>query len=337
MSIYQLMKNNWKVYCLMSAITYIEEMSKPTKHIQIKKYKNKTYKCLCFHSLRLKMKDSEFVNKFFAITKKWEKEKKIKLIGQSFTSPKKEKYDGQDKINFSPIWINLILSEIGKIPNKYSFDTATKRIQHLKQYKKIPINKNKFSLNKLLKNKILAAGAFIVSMDLEFRGIQAGRPSLCMSEKYKDFLEFMLKIAKKWNWTNNEKLSPVNINHSIKRGIKASPQYEFRINIKGLKEIHNLAGPLINSNKEKCIKFHVNRSKKYVNIGGRHKHNEPKKKILKYLSKNPNSSTTNIQFITNTGTDVVLKHLNDLHKKNKIIKKRKGKRYIWKINKNVFN
>ena len=65
MGIYKLMEKDWKTYCLMSAIIYIEEISKPTKHIQIKKYKNKIYKCLCFHSIRLKMKDPEFVNAFF--------------------------------------------------------------------------------------------------------------------------------------------------------------------------------------------------------------------------------------------------------------------------------
>ena len=315
----------------MSAIIYIEEMSKPTEHIQIKKYKDKQYNCLCFHSLRLKMKDPEFVNKFFDITKNWENKKKIKLIGKTFDKPRKENYDGQDKIYFSPVWINHLLSEIGKIPNKYSFETAVKRINHLKQYKKIPINKSKFSLNKLLKNKELAAGAFIVSMDLEFRGIQSGRPSLCMSEKYKDFLEFMLQIAKKWNWTNNEKLSPVNIENSLKIGINASPQHEFRINIKGLQEIHSLAGPLINSEKEKYIKFHVERSKNYKNKGGANRFNKPKEKILNFLKKNPNSSTTDLQFITNTGPDVVLGHLNKLEKEGKIIKQRKGKRYIWKI------
>lgn len=328
------MKKNWKIYCLMSSIIYIEEMSKPTEHIQIKKYKNKIYKCLCFHSLRLKMKDPEFVNKFFEITKFWENKKKINFIGKTFNKPKKEKYSNQDVLFFSPIWINHILYEIGKIPNKYSFETAIKRIDHLKQYKKIPINKNKYELNNLLKNKKLAAGAFIVSMDLEFRGIQGGRPSLCMSEKYKDFLEFMLKIAKKWNWTNNEKLSSVSIQHSLKRGIKASPQFEFRINIKGLQEIHNLAGPLINSHKEKCIKFHVNRSKKYINLGHNHRKKKPKEKILKYLKENPNSSTTDLQFITNTGTDVVLEHLKKLEKQEKVIKQRRGKRYIWKIKEN---
>lgn len=325
------MKKDWETYCLMSAIIYIEEISKPTEHIQIKKYKNKEYKCLCFHSIRLKMKDPEFVNKFFEITKHWENKKKIKLIGKTFDKPRKENYDGQDKIYFSPVWINQILSEIGRIPNKYSFETALKRLNHLKQYKKTPINKNKFILKELLKDKKLAAGVFIISMDLEFRGMQSGRPSLCMSEKYKDFLEFMLEIAIKWKWTNNEKLSKVDVSNSKKRGINASPQYEFRVNIKGLQEIHSLAGPLINSKKEKCIKFHVERSKNYKNKGGANRFNNPKEKILKYLKKNPNSSTTDLQFVTNTGTDVVLVHLKKLEQQGKIIKQRKGKRFIWKI------
>jgi hypothetical protein len=103
MSIYKEMEKDWKNYCLMSAITYIEEISKPSEHIQIKKYKNKTYECLCFHSIRLKMKDPEFVNKFFEITKHWEGKKKIKFIGKTFDKPRKENYDGQDKIYFSPM------------------------------------------------------------------------------------------------------------------------------------------------------------------------------------------------------------------------------------------
>lgn len=329
------MKKEWEIYCLMSSIIYIEEMSKPAEQIQIKKYKDKIYRCVCFHPLRLKMKDPEFINNFFKITKYWQKKKKIQLLGKNQKNPTKENWSGQDQIFFSPIWINYVLCEIGKIPNKYSFETAIKRIEHFKQYKKKPINK-KIKINKLLKDKKLAAGVFIVSMDLEFRGIQSGRPSLCMSEKYKDFLEFMLKVAQKWNWTNNETLCPVNIQNSIKRGINASPQYEFRINIKGLQEIYKIAGPLINTHKDKCIKFHVNRSINYINIGSKNRKNNSKIKILKYLKKNPNSSTTNLQFILNTGTDVVLKHLNDLNKQKKIIKQRKGKRYIWRV-KNVIN
>jgi hypothetical protein len=325
------MKENWKTYCLMSSIIYIEEMSKPTEHIQIKRYKNKEYACLCFHPLRLKMNDPEFVMEFFNITRGWENKKRIRLLGKTQKRPTKEKYSKQDQIFFSPMWINYILSETGKIPNKYSFETAIKRIEHLKQYKSIKINSKKDKLKDLLKDKKLAAGAFIISMDLEFRGIQSGRPSLCMSEKYKDFLEFMLKVAQKWDWTNNEKLSPVSIQNSIKIGINATPQYEFRINIVGLKEIYKLAGPLTNSKKEDCIRFHVNRSKNYINLGWRNKFNNSKEKILKHLKENPDSSTTKMQFITNTGTDVVLSHLKALEKQEKIVKRRNGKRYIWRI------
>jgi len=277
------------------------------------------------------MKDPEFVQKFFEIAKHWEKNKKTKFVGKTFNEIRKENYSNQDFFFLSPVWLNYILSECGKIPNKYSFETAIKRIKNLKQYSQIPIDKNKRLFNRLLKNKKLAAGAFVVSMDLEVRGLQGGRPSLCMSEKYKDFLEFMLKIAKKWEWTNNKKLCPVKVENSRKRGINASDQYEFRINIKGLQEIYNLAGPLINNHKDKCIKFHVNRSKKYINLGGKHKYNKSKEKILKYLEKNPNSTTTDLQFITHTGADVVLIHLKKLEELKKVIKERKGKKYIWRV------
>lgn len=325
------MEKDWKTYCLMSSIAYIEEMSKPTEHLQIKKYKDKIYKCLCFHSIRLKMNDLEVVQKFFDITKKWEKKRKILLIGKTFNGPRKENSSGQYLIYFSPVWINHVLSKCGKIPNKYSLKTAIKRIDHLKQYKKISINLRKNLFNSLLKNKKLSAGAFVVSLDLEFRGTHGGRPSLCMSEKYMDFLEFMLRVAKKWKWTNNKKLSPVNIENSIKLGINASPQYEFRININGLKEIYRLAGPLANRHKDKSIKFNVNRSRNYVNLGGGHRKNKSKEKILEELKRKKDSRTTDLQFIVGVGTDVVLNHLHELERLGKITKERKGKRYIWNI------
>ena len=215
MGTYDLMEKNWEAYCLMSAIAYIEEMSKPTEHIQIKKYKNKEYKCLCFHSIRLKMNNPEVTKRFFDITKKWEIKKKESFIGKTFNKVRKEPYSNQDFFYLGPNWLNQILAECGKIPNKYSFETGLKRISHLKQYSISPINLSKGRFELLLKNKKLAAGAFIVSMDLECRGIQSGRPSLCMSEKFKDFLEFMLNVAKKWNWTNNVKLSPVKIDYNL--------------------------------------------------------------------------------------------------------------------------
>jgi len=327
MSIYELMKKDWKTYCLMSSIIYIEEVKKPTEHPQIKEGR----KYVCYHTTRLKMKDEEVVRKIFDITKKWETTKRIRLIGKKFITPIKENNSNQDKFIFSPNWLNLIISECGKIPNKYSFETAIERINHLKQYKKIPISKNKNLFNLLLKDKRLAAGAFIVSMDLEFRGIQSGNPSLCMSERYKDFLEFMLKLAQKWNWTKNKELSKVSVDYSIKLGINASPQYEFRINIKGLQEIYKLAGPLANSHKNKCIEFHVHRSKKYINLGGGLRKNMTKEKIINELKKNKNLTTTEMQFIAGVRIDVILDHLHKLEKEGKVNKERRGKRYVWNL------
>ena len=215
------------------------------------------------------------------------------------------------------------------MPNKYSFETASKRIVNIKKYKKIPINKNKNLFDLLLKNKKLAAGAFILSMDLECRGIHSANVSLCMSEKYKDFLDFMLNVAKKWNWTNNKKLSTVNVDYSIKRGIKASPQYEFRINMKGLKEIYKSAGPLMNSHKNKCIRFNIKRSENFDKFGYSLRSKKTKEKILKALKKKKDLTTTDLQFVAGVRTDVVLEHLNRLEKKGLVSRLRKGKRYIW--------
>ena len=161
------MEKNWRVYCLMSSIIYIEEMSKPSEHIQIKKYKNKNYKYLCFHSICLKMKDPEFTQKFFNITKKWENKKRVKFIGKSFNKVRKDPRNAQDFFFLSPLWINQIISECGKIPNKYSFKSSLKRIKYIKRYKKILINPKKDLFKLLLKNRKLDAGAFIISMYLE--------------------------------------------------------------------------------------------------------------------------------------------------------------------------
>lgn len=330
MSVYKLMEKDWKVYCLMSSILYIEEMAKPVAHIQIKKRKNKVYNCVCFRSLRLKMKDEEVINKIFNITKIWEKRKNISLIGKSFLTPRKEKFSDQDMFIFTPMWINYILTECGTIPNKYSFDTAIDRINNLKHYKKRYINKNKKLFNLFFKNKKLAAGAFVISMDLEFRGLQNGKPSLCMSNKFKDFLEFMLKVAKKWNWTHNRELSPISMVYNRKLGINASPQYELRIHTKALEEIYKLAGPLANSKKDRCISFNIKRSKSYINKGGRNRFNNTGEKLLKTLRKLKHSTSTELQFYVNIGTDVVLDHLHRLEKNGLVIKQRRGKRYVWR-------
>jgi len=327
MGIYDLMKKNWQIYCLMCAIAYIEEVSKPTEHPLIKNGNE----FICFHSTVLKMKNLEVMNKFFNTTKMWQRKRKLNLLGKTFTKPRIVPSSGQFSFYFSPKWISIIISKCGKIPNKYSLETAVRRINAFRLYKKDKINLTKNLFNILLRDKKLAAGAFIISFDLECRGIQNGKPSLCMSKKFKDFLNFMLKVAKKWRWTNNIQLSPVKIENSLKLGINASPQYEFRINIKGLKEIYKLAGPLADKNKDKCIQFNIKRSNLFLKGGYKLRSKNTKFKILKYIKKNKNVTTTQLQFIVKIGTDVILDHLHRLEKLGKIIKKRMGKRYIWNI------
>ena len=100
MSIYELMERNWEAYCLMAAIIYIEEMSKPTEHIQIKKYKDRIYRCLCFHSIRLKMKEEVVVQKIFDITKNWEIKKGIPFLGKSFDKIRKENFSNPNSFSW---------------------------------------------------------------------------------------------------------------------------------------------------------------------------------------------------------------------------------------------
>lgn len=252
-------------------------------------------------------------------------------IEKEYSISRRDEFSGQDFFNVTPLWLNSIISECGEIPNKYSFDSAIQRIENLKQYGKIPIDSKRNLFKLLFVDKSLAAGVFIVSMDLEFRGIQTGGLSLCMSEKFKDFLNFMLSIAKRWEWTNNERLSPVNMNYSRKLGINASPQYELRISIKGLRDIYSLAGPLANSHKDKCIEFHVNRSKNYINLGYGLMKNKSKEKILRALENSKSLTTTDLQFVTGTRVDVVSDHLKKLEKDGKVKRERIGKRYIWSI------
>lgn len=325
------MRESWDSYALMMGITFIEEMSKPTAHIQIKHYKGHDYHCLCFHGVRLKMKNEFVVKRLFEITKNWEIQKGVSFIGKSFVAPRKEPYSGQDFFYFSPEWLNELLVSCGVLPNKYSDNAALQRIQNLVQYeyKEVDRRKNLFSL--LLTDKLLAAGAFIVSMDMECHGIQSGRVCLCMSEKYFDFLEFMRQVAIKWGWTNNLQLNPVSVEASKNRGICASPQFDFKLSIKGLMDIYELAGPLADPLKDKFIKFHVNRSKRYSNLGSKHLNSDTQKRIFQMVQESGLQGQTSsaMVFSAGVGIDVILEHLHKLEKQDQVVKKRCGKGYVW--------
>ena len=337
--IYEKMKTDWQTYCLMSGLALIEEMNKPKTYVDTKSYKNKKTNYTSFRTLRFKVKELSIIKKWWEITTDWEKKLNINLLGPSFKAgPKQENYSKQYYLIFSPLWLFHILKTTGKLPSKYTFDFCIKRLRSMtikrsgsryyidkNEVRKIVNKRNLF--NKLFYDQYLAAGAFIISFDLEFRGISTGEPSLCMTTKYEDFLTFLLNVANKWGWATLDYLSDVNIEHSLKRGVKATPQKEFRLKSKAIKEIYNLAGPLIDPEKDEFIQFHIKRiSRKRLY----RRQSETQKIILNVLKNGPNKSTK-IQKHVGIRVDVVLDHLKNLEKQGLISRKRNGKYYMWSL------
>ena len=147
-----------------------------------------------------------------------------------------------------------------------------------------------------------------------------------MSDKYKDFLEFMLRVAKKFGWSRNEKLLEVNIDSSLRKGIKASPQKQFGIKTSKIEEIYNLAGPLVDETKNKFLEFHINRIRsKSI------KPRKAKEKIISYLSSVKRCKTRDLIIPSGVRRDSVLYHLHNLEKEGFIERIRKGKGYIWYV------
>jgi hypothetical protein len=335
-SIYEAMKKDWNTYTLMAGIAFIEEMSKPTITMRSKNYKGKTSVYKCYHPVRLKMVDRAVVQKWFDVTKKWQENIGVKLLGEKeeiLFEPESRQYF----FYFSPNWLFQVLSIVKSLPsssaNSVSFErirnyrkSRGKRIFNEKQIEEIQQSKSLFG--SFFENMFLAAGAFVVSFDLEFRGAQCGGLNLCMSEKYRDFLEFMNAVAVHWGWSTNPKLKPVSVEYSRQIGINASNQFQFRIKSGSLAEIYDLAGPVINSKKDQCLRFHIQRVKNHKITG---RPGETKQKLLTALANTGPTSTTELQFFANVGTDVVNEHLNDLFVQGLVIKERRGKRNIWEL------
>jgi len=333
-SIYKLMEKDWEIYCLMSGIAFIEEFSKPTKYMCIKN--NKKY--YSYHSIRLKMKNKETIDKWIKITRIWEKRLRQIFITDYFKESHKEK--DQYLVYFLTNWLYHIFKEIKHLPSNYTNQICYERLinwKHIGEKDNYIIPRNKIKtlyksrpkFYKLFKNKQLAAGALIISMDLECRGTQTGNVALCMSNTYKDFLNFMLKVANNYGWSTTNYLKKVDVTYGRNLGIKATNQSEFNLKISYLKEIYNLAGPLLDVSKDKAIKHHIKRSSNYVNLGGGFKKGKTKNKILNLVKKLNKTKTTELQYHVNIGIDVILGHLHNLEKEGYIIKERQGKRYIW--------
>ncbi len=335
--IYSRMNHDWETYCLMCGIALIEEMSKPKLYKQPKSYKGEVTNYSTFRTLGLKVKEFSIIDRFWKITRNWEDKLNVDFIGPAFKGgPKVEQTSGQYYFYFTPNWLYHILRSAGKLPSKFTFDVCFERLRsmtikrsgtiYLIPKEKVNEIQSNSMFDKLLSDKYLAAGAFIVSFDLEFRGLTTGQPSLCMTTKFKDFMHFLLDVANNWSWATANNLSNVSIEHSLKRGVKATPKKEFRLKISSLKEIHDIAGPLLNEDKDELIKFHIARSlKPQVKQRGR-----ARGIILKILKDGPNKSTE-IQKYAKIRVDVVLDHLKKLEKENLVKKVRMGKYYLWSL------
>jgi DNA-binding transcriptional ArsR family regulator len=337
MSIYKKMEEDWETYCLMSGIAFIEEFSKPKRNLQVKDGRN----YWCYGPMQLRINNRDIIHRWLKITRIWERKLGEGFITSHYSKPKKEKGNKKWCINFLPNWLYHVTKTIGKFPSSHVNEKVFDRLKNWKfggNYKQkyiltsrqidSLINSRKNLYKKLLTNKMLATGAFIVSFDFEFRGLTVGRPNLSMASRYKDFLDFMLRIANKWKWATNGELYKTNMEYSRKMGINASDQYNFTIKSKKLNEIYRLAGPVLDKHKDRCIKFHISRSKNFVSRGTS---KYTKFKILRRLEKLKYAKSTELQFEAGIGIDVILQHLNNFYKKGIINKERKGKYYLWSI------
>ncbi len=77
------------------------------------------------------------------------------------------------------------------------------------------------------------------------------------------------------------------------------------------------------------MRFHIQRIKNHKITG---KPGETKQKLLAALANTGPTSTTELQFFADVGTDVVNDHLNGLLAQGVVIKERRGKRNIWRLN-----
>src|SRR3989344_144539 len=302
--------------------------------MQSKNYKGKVSVYKCYQVIRLKMVDEQIVRKWWNITKYWQERFKVKLLGED-ESIRFDAASQQYHFFFSPTWLFRVLSVVKSFPSFFTKNVSFERIQNYRKssgeaiFDKKEIEKIRQSRSlygSFFENKFLAAGAFIVSFDFEFRGAQTGSLSLCMSEKYRDFLEFMNAVVVHWGWSTSPKLASVSVEYSRRIGINASNQFQFTLKRAALMEIYGLAGPVINSKKDQCLAFHIQRIKNNKTAG---KPGETKKKMLAALANTGPTSTTELQFFSDVGNDVINEHLNALLQQGLVIKERCGKRNIW--------
>jgi DNA-binding transcriptional ArsR family regulator len=153
------------------------------------------------------------------------------------------------------------------------------------------------------KNKLTAAQVFLVT--LEWEGDYTG--NFCTTSH--EAMEAMLALAKKWEWAN----TPTLLN--FKRHKKGwSPMYSFHLTKRGLKEVYELAGPLLDKKKDAKVRHIVYGTRKSTAAG---KPWAMKHRILSLMQAEGKNEWSTIELAMRLGLHprTVQRHLNGDYKK----------------------
>jgi len=186
---------------------------------------------------------------------------------------------------------------------------------YIKNIENVPTNS---LYDECFEDKQLSADLILIISELEMGGIMQRAPYLQMTSK--DFVNFILKVCRKWRWTNHTEIKKSKIN--IPRW---KPKYSCFLNSEATKEIYTLSGPCadINKNKEfKCI-FTLRKPGSHRKIG------ETKEKILKLVENNINTSRQ-LAFELNIGIQNIQRPLAHLVKIGKLQREKVNKTFIYR-------
>lgn len=153
------------------------------------------------------------------------------------------------------------------------------------------------------RDKVVAAQVFLVT--LEWEGDYTG--NLCTTSKRA--MKIMLALARKWGWANAHTLL------NFKRYKKGwSPMYSFHLTKKGLKEIYELAGPLLDKKKDARVCHMIYGTGKSTAAG---KPGVTKQRIFSLMQAGDKSEWSTIELAMQLGLHprTVQRHLNGDHKK----------------------
>jgi DNA-binding HxlR family transcriptional regulator len=185
---------------------------------------------------------------------------------------------------------------------------------HLKNIEDIPKNS---MYNECFKNKQLAADIILIISELEMGGIMQRAP--CLQMKSKEFVNFILKISKRWGWANKASIK--------KREIQGyHPVYSIRLNSRSVKEIYGLSGPCADIDKDKEFKHAISLRKP----GSHRKIGQTKGEIIRLVEKNINTAKQ-ISFELGIGIHNIRSPLLELVKEEKLKREKISRGYIYKL------